>query len=75
MDAIARTMAAAETRRSFFARGAQGIGAIALASLLGKDARAAGTGAGYVHRYAARTAAFRAESQALHLPPSGGARR
>ncbi len=42
MDAIARTMAEAETRRSFFARGAQGIGAITLASLLGKDARAAG---------------------------------
>jgi uncharacterized protein (DUF1501 family) len=48
MDAIARRqqnrqkMAEAETRRSFFARGAQGIGAIALASLLGKDAQAAG---------------------------------
>ena len=42
MDAIARTMAEAETRRGFFARGAQGIGALALASLLGKDARAAG---------------------------------
>jgi uncharacterized protein (DUF1501 family) len=35
-------MASAETRRTFFARGAQGIGALALASLLNKDARGAG---------------------------------
>jgi uncharacterized protein (DUF1501 family) len=42
IDGIARLMASAETRRTFFARGAQGIGALALASLLNKDARAAG---------------------------------
>ena len=42
IDGIARLMASAETRRTFFARGAQGIGALALASLLNKDARGAG---------------------------------
>ena len=42
VDAIARSMAAQETRRRFFARGAQGIGALALASLLTDKARAAG---------------------------------
>lgn len=35
IDAIAREMAREESRRRFFARGAQGIGALALASLLG----------------------------------------
>ena len=42
IDPIARAMAAEETRRRFFARGAQGIGALALASLLSERARAAG---------------------------------
>jgi uncharacterized protein (DUF1501 family) len=41
IDGIAREMAVAETRRRFFARGAQGIGALAIASLLGPNARAA----------------------------------
>jgi hypothetical protein len=39
-DAIAGAMAWEETRRRFFARGVQGIGALALASLLGEQARA-----------------------------------
>src|SRR4051812_39830133 len=34
-DGIAQRMATEETRRRFFARGAQGIGALALGSLLG----------------------------------------
>ena len=34
IDAIANRMAHEETRRQFFARGAQGIGALALSSLL-----------------------------------------
>jgi uncharacterized protein (DUF1501 family) len=37
IDPIARAMAAEETRRQFFARGAQGIGALALASALKAD--------------------------------------
>jgi uncharacterized protein (DUF1501 family) len=52
IDAVARAMAREETRRRFFARGAQGIGALALASLLGGKARAApavGGLAGYPH--------------------------
>ena len=44
MDAVARSMALEETRRRFFARGAQGIGALALGMLLGERARGA-TGA------------------------------
>ena len=42
VDPIARAMAVQETRRRFFARGAHGIGALALASLLGENALAAG---------------------------------
>jgi len=42
MDAIARAMAVEESRRRFFARGAQGIGALALASLVGGNNRAFG---------------------------------
>ena len=41
IDAIARSMTEQETRRRFFARGAQGIGALALGSLMGKTAQAA----------------------------------
>ena len=44
VDSIAATMAAQESRRRFFARGAQGIGALALASLFQSEA-AAGAGA------------------------------
>src|SRR5436305_84499 len=44
MDGLAREMAMQETRRRFFARGAQGIGGLALASLLGGRAEAAQTG-------------------------------
>src|SRR5436190_16450857 len=40
VDEIASAIAREETRRRFFARGAQGIGALALASLLGDQARA-----------------------------------
>ncbi len=40
IDAVAREVAIQETRRRFFARGAQGIGALAIASLVGGDARA-----------------------------------
>jgi len=36
IDAVAREMAREESRRRFFGRGARGIGALALASLLGK---------------------------------------
>ena len=43
LDRVAQGMAMEETRRRFFARGAQGIGALALASLLGGEARAATT--------------------------------
>ena len=42
LDAIAGEMGREETRRRFFSRGAQGIGALALASLLGKNAKGAG---------------------------------
>ena len=45
VDEIASDMAREETRRRFFARGAQGIGALALTSLLGERARAAGDSA------------------------------
>jgi uncharacterized protein (DUF1501 family) len=41
LDAISRSMAVEETRRRFFMRGAQGIGTLALASLLGDKASAA----------------------------------
>src|SRR3954451_14359646 len=41
MDALADSMALEHTRRKFFARGAQGIGALALASLLGEGNKAA----------------------------------
>src|SRR5215475_9530414 len=41
IDSIAHAMASQETRRRFFARSAQGIGAIALGSLLGNTAEAA----------------------------------
>lgn len=41
LDRIAREMGREESRRRFFARGAQGIGALALAHLLGKNAQAA----------------------------------
>ena len=44
VDPVAREMAAEETRRRFFARGAQGIGALALACLARTPAKAA-TGA------------------------------
>jgi hypothetical protein len=40
-DAIATAMAREESRRQFFTRSARGIGALALASLLGDDASAA----------------------------------
>src|SRR5689334_5941154 len=40
LDSVAASMAAQETRRRFFRRGAQGIGALALASLLGDKAQA-----------------------------------
>ena len=43
-DPIASLMAREETRRQLFARGAQGIGALALASLLGQNATAAPEG-------------------------------
>ena len=42
LDAVAREMAVEESRRRFFGRGAQGIGALALAHLLGGDAFAEG---------------------------------
>ena len=42
IDPLAAAMGREESRRRFFARGAQGIGALALASLLGEDAKAAG---------------------------------
>src|SRR5579863_686958 len=42
IDPLARALGAEETRRRFFARGAQGIGALALASLLGDKARGEG---------------------------------
>jgi uncharacterized protein (DUF1501 family) len=45
IDAIAREMAASETRRRFFSRGVQGIGALALASILGDAAKGATSGA------------------------------
>jgi hypothetical protein len=41
IDAVARQMVAEETRRRFFSRTAQGIGALALSSLLGESALAA----------------------------------
>ncbi|HMC61181.1 MAG TPA: DUF1501 domain-containing protein, partial [Candidatus Solibacter sp.] len=44
IDGLARNMAMQETRRRFFARGAQGIGGLALASLLGGHAEAVQTG-------------------------------
>jgi len=44
LDGIASEMAREESRRRFFSRGARGIGALALASLLGDKARAATTG-------------------------------
>jgi uncharacterized protein (DUF1501 family) len=43
LDPLAREMAVEETRRRFFSRAAQGIGALALASLLPQKARAAET--------------------------------
>jgi hypothetical protein len=49
VDPVARTMAMEETRRRFFSRGAQGIGALALASLLGGKARADGGLQGLPH--------------------------
>ena len=42
LDGLAHRMAAEETRRRFFSRGAQGIGALALASLTGRNALGAG---------------------------------
>jgi uncharacterized protein (DUF1501 family) len=45
IDSIARDMAASETRRRFFSRGVQGIGALALASILGDSAKGAASGA------------------------------
>jgi len=42
IDPLARALGAEETRRRFFARGAQGIGALALASLIGDKAKAEG---------------------------------
>ena len=42
LDPLARALGAEETRRRFFARGAQGIGALALASLIGDKAQAEG---------------------------------
>src|ERR1700692_2163551 len=44
IDTVAQAMAIEESRRRFFSRGAQGIGALALASLLGEKASAASTG-------------------------------
>src|SRR5260370_6796528 len=41
LDSVAHAMAVEETRRSFFSRTAQGIRALALASLLPQEARAA----------------------------------
>src|SRR5437764_6153451 len=41
LDPIARHMAIEETRRRFFSRTAQGIGALALASLMPREAHAA----------------------------------
>ena len=41
LDPIAREMAVEETRRRFFSRSAQGIGALALASLLPREGRGA----------------------------------
>jgi uncharacterized protein (DUF1501 family) len=49
IDPLARAMATEETRRRFFARGAQGIGALALASLLGGKAHASGGIPGLPH--------------------------
>jgi uncharacterized protein (DUF1501 family) len=49
IDGIARAMAEQETRRRFFARGAQGVGALALAALSGGEARAAGSFPGLPH--------------------------
>jgi hypothetical protein len=46
LDSIAESMGREESRRRFFARGAQGIGALALASLLGDQAQAAGRDGG-----------------------------
>src|ERR1051325_1044778 len=43
IDPMARALMLEETRRRFFARGAHGIGALALASVLGGRARAAGS--------------------------------
>jgi uncharacterized protein (DUF1501 family) len=45
IDVIAAQMAQEESRRQFFGRGIQGIGALALGSLLGQDASAASTDA------------------------------
>ena len=42
LDPLANAMAREETRRRFFSRGAQGIGGLALASLLGGQTRAEG---------------------------------
>ncbi len=61
LDNIANEMAAEHSRRSLFATGARGIGALALASLLGGD-RAEGR--------PCRIATFCSESKALHLPAS-----
>ena len=44
IDALAAQMGREESRRRFFARGAQGIGALALASLIGEDAKGAVAG-------------------------------
>ena len=44
LDGIAREMAREESRRRFFSRGARGIGALALASILGGKSNAATTG-------------------------------
>src|SRR5256885_911537 len=49
LDPVAQAMAMEETRRRFFTRGAQGIGALALASLLGGKARADGGQTGLPH--------------------------
>jgi uncharacterized protein (DUF1501 family) len=42
LDAVAREMAREETRRQFFARGARGLGGLALATLLGDTTASAG---------------------------------
>lgn len=44
IDALAQEMVREESRRRFFARGAQGIGALALATLLGEKGQAKTTG-------------------------------